>query len=36
MTRRTFEVIDIVEILQHWHAGRKKAAMVPARAGQGK
>lgn len=28
MTRRTFEVIDIVEILQHWHAGRKKAVVA--------
>lgn len=25
MTRRSFTVIDIVEILVHWHAGRKKA-----------
>jgi hypothetical protein len=25
MTRRTFNVIDIVEILVHWHAGRSKA-----------
>lgn len=24
MARRTFEVIDVVEILQHWHAGRPK------------
>jgi transposase len=24
MARRTFEVIDIVEILLHWHAGRSK------------
>jgi len=24
MARRTFEVIDIVEILVHWHAGRSK------------
>jgi transposase len=28
MTRRTFEVIDIVEILQHWHAGRPKAVVA--------
>ncbi len=28
MTRRTFEVTDIVEILQHWHAGRKKAVVA--------
>src|ERR1019366_8863292 len=28
MTRRAFEVIDIVEILQHWHAGRPKAVVA--------
>ncbi|HLN43244.1 MAG TPA: IS21 family transposase [Acidimicrobiales bacterium] len=28
MTRRTFNVIDIVEILVHWHAGRKKAEVA--------
>ena len=28
MTRRTFNVIDIVEILLHWHAGRKKAEVA--------
>jgi transposase len=28
MTRRTFTVIDIVEILVHWHAGRKKAEVA--------
>ena len=28
MTRRTFTVIDIVEILMHWHAGRKKAEVA--------
>ena len=28
MTRRTFSVIDIVEILVHWHAGRKKAEVA--------
>src|SRR6266540_403053 len=27
MTRRAFEVSDIVEILMHWHAGRKKAVV---------
>jgi transposase len=26
--RRTFEVIDIVEILQHWHAGRPKSVVA--------
>ena len=25
MARRTFNVIDVVEVLQHWHAGRSKA-----------
>ena len=24
MARRTFDVIDITEILIHWHAGRSK------------
>jgi hypothetical protein len=24
MARRTFEVIDVTEILMHWHAGRSK------------
>lgn len=24
MARRTFDVIDVVEILQHWYAGRSK------------
>jgi transposase len=24
MARRAFEVIDVVEVLQHWHAGRSK------------
>ena len=27
MARRTFEVIDVVEILQHWHAGRPKSVV---------
>ena len=25
MARRTFEVIDVTEILVHWHAGRSQA-----------
>jgi transposase len=25
MARRTFDMIDVVEVLQHWHAGRSKA-----------
>ena len=25
MARRAFEMIDVVEVLQHWHAGRSKA-----------
>jgi hypothetical protein len=28
MARRTFDVIDIVEILVHWHAGRPIAVMA--------
>jgi transposase len=28
MARRTFEMIDVVEILQHWHAGRPKAEVA--------
>jgi transposase len=28
MARRTFDVIDVVEILQHWHAGRSKSQIA--------
>ena len=28
MARRQFEVIDVVQILQHWHAGRPKAVVA--------
>ncbi len=28
MARRAFDVIDVVEILQHWHAGRPKAVVA--------
>jgi len=28
MARRTFEVIDVSEILMHWHAGRSKNEMA--------
>ena len=28
MARRTFDVIDVVEILEHWHAGRSKMAVA--------
>jgi transposase len=28
MARRTFDVIDVVELLQHWHAGRPKAVVA--------
>jgi hypothetical protein len=28
MTRRSFTVIDVVEILTHWHAGRNKAEVA--------
>jgi transposase len=27
MARRTFQMIDVVEILQHWHAGRPKLVL---------
>jgi transposase len=28
MARRTFEMIDVIEILQHWHAGRPKTVVA--------
>ena len=28
MARRQFEVIDVVEVLQHWHAGRPKTVVA--------
>ena len=28
MARRSFDVIDVVEILEHWHAGRSKSAIA--------
>ncbi len=28
MARRTFDVIDVTEILMHWHAGRSKSEMA--------
>jgi len=28
MARRTFQMIDVVEILQHWHAGRPKVVIA--------
>jgi transposase len=28
MARRAFEMIDVIEILQHWHAGRPKAVVA--------
>ena len=28
MARRTFDVIDVVEVLQHWHAGRPKLVIA--------
>ncbi len=30
MARRTFDVIDIAEILVHWHAGRPKNQIAPS------
>ena len=29
MARRTFEVIDVTEILMHWHAGRSERTSWP-------
>jgi transposase len=31
MARRTFDVIDVTEILMHWHAGRSKNEMAGSR-----
>jgi len=28
MARRTFQVIDVMEVLQHWHAGRPKTVVA--------
>ena len=28
MARRSFDVIDVVEVLQHWYAGRPKAQVA--------
>jgi transposase len=28
MARRAFDVVDVVEVLQHWHAGRPKAVIA--------
>jgi len=28
MARRSFEVLDVVEIYQHWNAGRPKAVIA--------
>src|SRR5258708_39551235 len=28
MARRQFDVIDVVEVLQHWHAGRPKSVVA--------
>ena len=28
MARRTFDVVDIIEILVHWHAGRSKSEIA--------
>ncbi len=28
MARRSFQVIDVVEVLQHWHAGRPKTVVA--------
>src|SRR4051812_18100610 len=28
MARRTFSVVDVVEVLQHWYAGRPKSVVA--------
>jgi len=28
MARRTFDVVDIIEILVHWHAGRNNSEIA--------
>jgi len=28
MARRTFDVVDIIEILVHWHAGRSNSEIA--------
>ena len=28
MTRRTFDVVDVTEILIHWHAGRSQLQLA--------
>jgi len=28
MARRTFDVVDVTEILAHWHAGRSKSQIA--------
>jgi hypothetical protein len=28
MARRTFDVVDIIEILVHWHAGRSRSEIA--------
>jgi hypothetical protein len=30
MARRHFEVIDVVEVLEHWHAGRPIGQLSPS------
>ena len=30
MARRTFDMVDIIEILVHWHAGRNNSEIAPA------
>jgi hypothetical protein len=28
MARRAFEMVDVIEILQHWHAGRPRTVVA--------
>src|SRR5664280_2493628 len=34
MARRTFQVIDVVGVLQHWHAGRPEAVVAASLGGR--
>src|SRR4029077_7162286 len=36
MARRTFDVVDIIEILVHWHAGRKNSEIAQSLGGDRK
>ncbi len=34
MARRTFDVVDIIEILVHWHAGRNNSEIAQSLPGR--